>query len=349
MEQVAISGGKTTSTGLKIKSIAQGIKDLLEKRQRDRRVRQKASAVAKTVHFFDERAVAASRVHEENPLVQELNQKGFVFLGSLGIDVDTLAARADELFSRVPQHDPDLNVLSIANHFFLDPAAGHLLKCDDVNAAIKGYIGEDAVFGWSMLLRIPRCSATVHSSGMWHHDCLGRHLKLFVFLHDVESGQRTTKYAVGTNTMRHHGRWWGELTRYAPEEVEGRHEIVEFTGKKGEAVLFDTSGLHRGTWEANDSARDILKFCFASSTKASQVADFGLMIGVHTEYFPKDMDLDDTLVDVSLLRNAMVTVERNGSPERLEVKQYGNKAKAAERYPQVDALTGRVLVSWPDG
>ncbi len=307
--------------------------------------RVKSKNVNRTIRRFDNFKSNVKHNPQLSGYTNSLMENGYAHLGNLGINIDSLSEKTNLLFSNIPQDDPDLNVLSIINHFFVDSATNKFLEHREVNDTVRGYLGEDALFGWSMLFRIPQCSSVSRSSGLWHHDCIGRHLKLFVFLHDVDSGDRTTKYAVGSHRMTHNGRWWGELTRYQPNEVEDQFEIVEFRGRKGDGILFDTNGLHRGTWEANANSRDILKFCYASATKAPHVADHGLMIGIHKEYLPTNIDLDNTLLDQSAIFNTKVKIN-DGSDRCDEISafQYGQREKPVDPNPKVDALTGQVLL-----
>ncbi|MCB0339226.1 MAG: hypothetical protein KDD53_06465, partial [Bdellovibrionales bacterium] len=232
--------------------------------------------------------------------LQSLLQNGFVSLGPLSADVQVYRQRAKALFDSVPQEDPKLNAIAIRHPFLLGRAAGEVLRDRRLNDLIVRYIGSDATFDRALLFRIPACSQESKLSGLWHHDRVGKRLKLFLLLDDVGPDSRPTHYAVGShkkfllsNSYR--------ASRFLEEQVRPKYRVELLTGKCGEGILFDTHGLHRATWEHRETSRDALVLEWSSAAKARLLTKFGVPIGICEELFPLDFDFSGTLVDKSRL------------------------------------------------
>ncbi len=84
--------------------------------------------------------------------------------------------------------------------------------------------------------------------GLYHHDRVGRRLKAFVFLHDVdcETGH-PTMIAAGTHKLLYYRTENYFSTRFKDDYVEKNYKIVKGCGKKGGGFLFDTNTIHKGS------------------------------------------------------------------------------------------------------
>jgi ectoine hydroxylase-related dioxygenase (phytanoyl-CoA dioxygenase family) len=261
-----------------------------------------------------------------NPQLSFLFQNGYVKIRNLGTATDDLADKANMLFDTVPQNNLNLNTIGIKNPFLLNDTPQQFLYHSLVNSLVQDYLGSDAIFDRMILFRIPECSKNPKVSGLWHHDRVGRRLKLFVFLHHVDEASRPTIYAAGshirqlrTNTYR---------SSRVPEKSISHYELVPLTGKKGDAVLFDTNGIHRASYEASNVSRDVMVFEWGSRAKGQALSRYGLPIGIMKELFPLSLQPEQTLMDTNeLQRNA-------------EYFQYGIREPRAQFF-HVDALNFR--------
>ena len=92
------------------------------------------------------------------------------------------------------------------------------------------------------------------SGGGWHRDSLNRRqLKFMIYLNDVESNNGPFEYVLKTHTAMNKfatNHFLTKKTRYTDSEMEDYKQKFPsklYTAKKGTCIIFDSSGLHRGT------------------------------------------------------------------------------------------------------
>jgi hypothetical protein len=146
-----------------------------------------------------------------------------------------------------------------------------------------------------LLWRVGRISQTVKVSGLWHHDWCGRRLKLFVLLNDQTAEDRPTWYAAGSHRVLLK---WAEyaFSRYHDDFVQSNFPIVPLVGKRGDAILFDTHGFHRATYEAGAGQRDAIAYEYSSYGKSRLLRPRGYQIGLGGDRFPHAFDVKGTLL-----------------------------------------------------
>lgn len=68
------------------------------------------------------------------------------------------------------------------------PELEPLLTNETINSALRAYLGGNMVTnGYKVVkLRDSLKDGSQYIAGEWHHDRVGRRLKMFVFLHDVD-------------------------------------------------------------------------------------------------------------------------------------------------------------------
>ena len=108
-------------------------------------------------------------------------------------------------------------------------------------------------------------------SFQWHHDCRGRQVHLMILLSDLPSGSQTMKYLMKTH-YRFYSYWESSSvgSRFENKIRElNADEVMELSGRAGDAFLFDSNGLHSGT--RNDvTERDTLLFCYTATKRFCQ-------------------------------------------------------------------------------
>jgi hypothetical protein len=277
---------------------------------------------ARIIHRHDRQAPQSPPASDSR--LSSLFDSGFVHLTSLGVPVDYLAGKASKLFATVPQCDPALNTIAIRHPALLDEAPQLLLSHTLVNRLVRDYLGPDAIFDKMTLFRIPACSEREDVSGLWHHDRVGRRLKLFVFLHDVDGNTRPTFYLAGSHQQEYPTNSY-RSSRFT-DERKGDYKIVRFTGRKADAFLFDTNGIHRARYEATTFPRDVLVLEWASRAKGLALARCGLPVGTRTDLFPMLLKPECTLMAADEIR---VTSEH---------LHYGVREPEGYNYFALDAL-----------
>mmetsp|Transcript_24030 Transcript_24030/g.33747 ORF Transcript_24030/g.33747 Transcript_24030/m.33747 type:complete len:129 (-) Transcript_24030:286-672(-) len=87
---------------------------------------------------------------------------------------------------------------------------------------------------------------------MYHHDRVGRRIKLFVFLNDVDCEMgHPTKVAAGTQNILYYKTEVYPVTRFRDEYIQSNYDIIRGCGKRGGGFLFDTHTIHKGTVEGD--------------------------------------------------------------------------------------------------
>lgn len=87
------------------------------------------------------------------------------------------------------------------------------------------------------------------SGGGWHRDSLNRRqLKLMIYLRDVDFNNGPFEYIKGSHRLSHKLRYnmFRQGVRFgeSSKTVKSKSDIL--VGKKGTAIIFDSSGVHRG-------------------------------------------------------------------------------------------------------
>lgn len=109
-------------------------------------------------------------------------------------------------------------------------------------------------------------------------DGLGRRLKMFLFLHDVDCEEgHPTLVVKKTHNIQFFKTETFPFSRYTEEFVRENFDVSKACGKKGEGFLFDTHSVHRATVSgAHDRTTAI--FEFHNSMKCSIVEKAGMGI-----------------------------------------------------------------------
>jgi hypothetical protein len=225
----------------------------------------------------------------------ELRERGFVNLGQIpGLDVVELASKVSARFDEMDQLKPAERQY-IKHPFLLHPAIADVLRAEGVNELIRAYLGPGATFDKVLLWRVAKISRTVKVSGLWHHDWCGRRLKLFVLLNDQTARDRPTWYAAGSHRVILK---WAEyaFSRYQEDFVRWNFQIVPLVGKRGDAILFDTHGFHRATYEAGAGQRDAISYECSNYGKSRLLKPQGYQIGLGGDLFPPTFDATGTLL-----------------------------------------------------
>jgi len=116
----------------------------------------------------------------------------------------------------------------------------------------SNYLGLLPVFcGGSLMENFPHKGARI-SSQLWHRDKHDRKIiKIFLYLTDVDSKNGPFEYITKAHV---NGKFWKKfrtIERLTDSELKGKNsEILSYkkicTGKAGDIIFVDTTGIHRG-------------------------------------------------------------------------------------------------------
>lgn len=177
--------------------------------------------------------------------LRNLLADGFVQIDSFGLNVTALREQAYGSLQKGGRRSRDGELITSRGHL---PALEPLLQNESFARIVRGYLGGSARFdGYATFQLTPEANVDSYPSGWWHHDRCGKRLRLFVYVHDVDTDGRPTLAARGSHRTAAYYSYIESilLTRFSEQYVASRYEIVPLTGRAGGGFLLDTNALHR--------------------------------------------------------------------------------------------------------
>ena len=194
--------------------------------------------------------VVLPRGRPSEAMLDSLQAHGYARIDDWGLDMGALSSQAAAHLDRASQRRADKHrpePLSVTSREPL-PALAPLLSNRSLAHMISTYLGGRARYDGHVILRLsPNASLTTYSSANWHHDRCGRRLKLWIYLHDVQSDGKPTLVAAGTHNAMHFSLAAGKLgwlARFRDSYVRDHHSVAPMTGRRGGGFVFDTNALH---------------------------------------------------------------------------------------------------------
>ena len=210
-------------------------------------------------------------------LVRKLWSEGFINLGNCDIENKSVSDRINSIFEN--QNFNRTSLMSINNSLVMEEISEYLYS-PVIQNIVFNYLGSDARFDRLWCYRIPDSMNQDGLSGDWHHDRVGKRLKMFVLLHDVGPDDRPMQIIAGSH--RDQKRNYGFRASRLNSQLNLSEEKVNLViGKQGDVIFFDTNSLHRADWSSGRSHRDVLSFEFAVKQKSNILSKFSMPIGVH--------------------------------------------------------------------
>ena len=123
----------------------------------------------------------------------------------------------------------------------------------------RAYLGHPFHVQRAMAMRyLPEDASPGHDMFHFHHDLVDKRLKIMILLTDVDPGDQTMSYVVGSHALFHPYEMFhsNECTPAYCERRLGALEIVETTGEAGTVYLFDSNGAHCGNRRNSGATRD---------------------------------------------------------------------------------------------
>lgn len=182
--------------------------------------------------------------------------------------IDLAESRDLELFLADKPKDEDFEDTEVLRYV---PSLKGLVEHPEVVKAVIGYIGKFVRLDYASFSRLSGLSSK-SNSGIWHHDSVGNRLKVFLVISDYKGTDVVhTEYIPGTQTrrrLRHRNsvKADGSRLNIACDELQQAKKIF---GKKGDIIIFDTNGIHRGVYQQNFKGRDTIQLEFSNILKSS--------------------------------------------------------------------------------
>ncbi len=138
---------------------------------------------------------------------------------------------------------------------------------------ILSFIGPDArLDDIYMSLYSPKDALRFGTSGAWHRDNCGHRLKLFVCIEG--DGQMPTVVVPKSNVKKYKFGIREILRLFNINSTKTYGNSVSISYSTGDAALFDTQLLHRGSYEKSNSIRCVLILEFINRYKSNLISDF---------------------------------------------------------------------------
>uniref|UniRef100_A0A6U3TEL4 SRCR domain-containing protein n=2 Tax=Ditylum brightwellii TaxID=49249 RepID=A0A6U3TEL4_9STRA len=167
----------------------------------------------------------------------------------------------------------------ITSRIPIAPLEDLLLRDPTIKALVEAYQGPSMLHGYKTTRMTSVLeSVSQYNAGAYHHDRVGRRLKLFLFLHDVDCTEgHPTRVAAGTNNVLYYRTEAYPSTRFDDDYVQSNYKIIQACGKKGGGFLFDTHTLHKGTVEGKDERTVVIaEYHNVAKCSFSHESGFGL-------------------------------------------------------------------------
>jgi len=191
-------------------------------------------------------------------LFETLQRNGMVVIEDFGADTEAIVQLAEAALTGDSLYRK--NETSIAGGGSILTSRKPIPQLDDLliynktlAAVINAYLGPSILHGYKVTRLTKGLTSTdQYNAGMYHHDRVGRRLKLFMFLNDVDCEMgHPTRVAAGSQNLLYYKSEDYPVTRFANAYVEANYEIIKGCGKRGGGFLFDTHTIHKGTVEGD--------------------------------------------------------------------------------------------------
>lgn len=171
-----------------------------------------------------------------------------------------------------------------------------------INSLLRSYLGNQAQLDFLEINRLTSNPERKSVSEKWHYDCVGRRIKIFIFLNSCNSIY--TDYVKSTNLNKHLSYTTGGSRRTDKFIKKKYKNIFSAKPKKGSIFIFDTNGYHQGSYRNSTQIekRDTIQLEFSNFEKSKKLLNLGIdSIGIRDIFFDKNFNFSDTLVNKGCL------------------------------------------------
>jgi hypothetical protein len=214
------------------------------------------------IHWFLDSPYRFYSVQLPDPTAQKLfdtlQRDGIVVIDDFGADFDGIVELAEASLTGEALYRKNETSIAgggsiITSRRPIPQVEDLLIRNKTLASVINAYMGPSILHGYKVTRLTQGMKSTdQYNAGMYHHDRVGRRLKLFVFLNDVDCEMgHPTKVAAGSQNLLYYKSEDYPVTRFTDEYVEKNYEIIKGCGKRGGGFLFDTHTIHKGTVEGD--------------------------------------------------------------------------------------------------
>jgi hypothetical protein len=227
-------------------------------------------------------------------VLEQVNMNGFAVIEDF-LDIAECSLIRQEIDSIIDsekstvQWDQTLTDGRIIGAENLSQAINKFHKDSRLIAISRAFYGEKIIHFFTMAARLRFNGENFGSGNGWHRDSFSPQLKMMLYLGDVEGLNGPFQYVRHSHTLTHMLRFnifvgQSELSkRYRSQDVnlfcqnQSGQDVAEFTARAGTLILFDASGLHRGSPILKDDRYALTIYSMRSrSINAAKYKKFGL-------------------------------------------------------------------------
>uniref|UniRef100_A0A7S1F0V8 SRCR domain-containing protein n=1 Tax=Noctiluca scintillans TaxID=2966 RepID=A0A7S1F0V8_NOCSC len=217
---------------------------------------------------------AAARIY------QKMEEDGVVTMQDLGLDLSALRAEALGALEAQDPYDTSTTEGGVsATRARLPSLERWLLENSTLPSAIAAYLGGHAALHGYKAVHLPgTLTVKEYVASMWHHDRVGRRVKLFIALHDIDPVEgHPTQVAKGSHALTYY--WFDDMeqSRFGDDYVRSSYEVASLAVPAGGGYLIDTNSIHNGSPEGSKE-RDVVIVEFHQAAKCSLVVQLGLNV-----------------------------------------------------------------------
>ncbi len=192
-------------------------------------------------------------------IVDEIESKGYYIIPNFFEDVDSLSEKIQKRFSTgngTKNSEKESVVREINNHqkivdpLYTAPEIAEYVFNDELIQIAASYMKVLPAIGTLNLRKSFANNVPVEGVQYYHIDPNSpRFLKFFTYLNDVDSmDDGPFTYIKGSNRKLHNRLYdYHRVPDTLAEEMYGKENVTYLTAKKGDLIIADTTGLHKGS------------------------------------------------------------------------------------------------------
>jgi hypothetical protein len=177
-----------------------------------------------------------------------------------------------------------------------------ILSDEKIKNLLEVYLGKEAKLDFIEINRLSSNPEKKSVSEMWHYDCVGRRIKIFIFLNDCDNIY--TDYVKTTN-LNYYSSYTTAGSRRSDNFIKKKYDTFFCAKpKKGSIFIFDTNGYHRGSFRnfSDNVIRDTIQMEFSNFEKSKRLLDVGIdSIGIRDIFLDKDFNFNSSLIEKKCL------------------------------------------------
>ena len=177
-----------------------------------------------------------------------------------------------------------------------------ILSDKKIKKLLEVYLGKEVKLDFVEINRLSSNPENKSVSEMWHYDCVGRRIKIFIYLNDCDNIY--TDYVSRTN-LNNYFFYTTVGSRRSDNYIKRKYDIF-FSAKpiKGSIFIFDTNGYHRGSYRniSDNLLRDTIQMEFSNFEKSKRLLDIGIdSIGIRDIFLDKNFNFNSCLIEKKCL------------------------------------------------